>query len=549
VCERSKAEAFILERRQFLQSLGGVAAAARLGAAPARKPNFVLILADDMGFSDAGCYGGTIDTPNLDRLAARGLRFTQMYSTARCGPSRSSLLTGYYAQQTAADVMTPGKVPSYTQFIPDHLKRLGYRNYHSGKWHIRFTPQEGVGFDHSYTLLDEDRYFTPRRLDLDGKPLPQPKPEDGYYSTVAIADHAVGFLKEHARDHASEPFFLYLAPHSPHFPLHALPEDIAKYKDRFAEGWDVARERKYERMRKLGLVNGPLPPLEPDMWTRWNTPDAELTAKIGPGEVSRAVSWRSLTPEQQSFQRTKMAIHAAMISRMDAEIGKVLAQVKAMGAEQDTVVIFVSDNGASSEQLIRGDGHDAAAPAGSAKSYLGLGPGWSSCSNTPLRLHKSWVNEGGIASPLIVHWPAGIKDHNQLRHDPCHFVDILPTLVELAGGDAARNVPAGAPRLAGRSLVPAFRKDGAAPHEFLYFNHNNNRALRVGDWKLIATGEKGPWELYNLRTDRSELKNLAAAEPARVQQMAATWKQHDDDFVKTRESAAPTDRKRMPGGR
>src|SRR4051812_40081127 len=454
----------------------GAAAAAALGAAPAKKPNFLVILADDMGFSDARCYGGDVDTPNLDRLAAGGVRVTQAYSTARCGPSRSCLLTGYYAQQTASDVMTPGNVPSYTKFIPDYLKPLGYRSYHSGKWHMRFaTGTGGVGFDHSYTMLDEFRFFTQNRHELDGQPLP--KPGEGYYSTTAISDYAVRFLKEHSQEHAADPFFLFLAPHAPHFPLQAPREDIEKYKDRFAEGWDVARERKHARMRRMGLINCSLAPLEPNMWTRWNTPDAELFAKIGRGEVTRAVPWSKLTAAQKDFQRTKMAIHAAMITRMDLEIGKVLTQVKSMGAERDTVVVFLSDNGASSEQLIRGDGHDAAAPPGSARSFLGLGPGWSSCSNAPLRLHKSWVNEGGIASPLIVHWPAavnqsGIRDSNRLRHDPCHFVDVLPTLMDLAGGDTAG---ANGPKLAGRSLAPAFQRDGAAPHEFLYFNHNNNR--------------------------------------------------------------------------
>lgn len=494
-----------------------------------------------MGFSDAGCYGGEIDTPNLDRLAAHGLRFTQGYSTARCGPSRGCLLTGYYAQETAAGTMIRGNIPNWTRYIPDYLKPLGYRSYHSGKWHIRCTPR-GVGFDRSYTLLDESRYFTPELLELDGERLPAPTSEDHYYSTGAIADHAVRFLKEHARNHTQAPFFLYLAPHSPHFPLHALPEDIEKYKDRFADGWDVARERKIERMHHMGLVNCALPPREPNVWTPWNTPDDELFAKIGRGEVTRAVPWSTLTPEQKSFQRIKMAIHAAMITRMDLEIGKVLGQIRAMGAERDTVVVFLSDNGASSEQLIRGDGHDSAAPPGSARTFLGLGPGWSTCSNTPLRLHKSWVNEGGIASPLIVSWLNGITDHNKLRHDPCHFVDILPTLVALAGGDAAANLPPGAPPLSGRSLVPAFRNDGAVRHEFLYFNHNNNRAIRVGDWKLIATGEEGPWELYDLAKDRCEMRNLASAQPERVQKLAAMWKERDDTFTRVRESSPPSTR-------
>ncbi len=534
----------MVDRRDFLRSMG-VAASAALVGAPAKKPNLVVILADDMGYSDARCYGGEIDTPNLDRLAARGLRFTQAYSTARCGPSRSCILTGYYAQQTGADVMTPGNTPAWTRFAPERLKPLGYRNYHSGKWHIKFTTgKEGVGFDRSYTMLDENRFFTQSRHELDGQPLPKPGPD--YYSTTAIADYSVQFLKEHAREHAGDPFYLYLAFHCPHFPLQAPAEDIEHYKDKFAEGWDTARERKLQRMHRMGLVNCALAPLEPNMWTRWNTPDEELLAKIGPGEVTRAVPWSTLTPEQKKLQRTKMAIHAAMITRMDTEIGKVLKQLQAMDAFRDTVILFLSDNGASSEQLIRADGHDRSAPLGSAKTFLGLGPGWASNSNAPFRLHKSWVNEGGIASPLIVHWPNGIKEENKLRHDPCHFVDIVPTLLDLAGGrmDAAE----GAPPAAGRTLVPAFQKDGAAPHDYLYFNHSNNRALRIGDSKLIATGLDGPWELYDLSADRCEQKNLAAGQPDRVRKMAAQWTELDDGFAKTREAAAPTSRKRMPRG-
>ena len=324
--------------------------------------------------------------------------------------------------------------------------------------------------------------------------------------------------------------------------MQAPADDIERYKDRFAEGWDVARERKHARMRRMGLVNCALAPREPGMWTRWNTPDEELFAKTGPGEVARAVAWNSLTAEQKAFQRTKMAIHAAMITRMDLEIGKVIRQLEAMGAERDTVILFLSDNGASSEQLIRGDGHDRSAPPGSARTHLGLGPGWASCSNAPFRLHKSWVNEGGIASPLIVHWPNGIRDAGKLRHDPCHFVDVLPTLVDLAGGSA---VPEGGPALAGRTLAPALQKDGAAPREFLYFNHNDNRAIRAGDWKLIATGKDGPWELYDLSKDRCEQRDLASAQPDRVQKLAAMWSGRDAEYARVRESAPATTKLRM----
>jgi arylsulfatase len=273
------------------------------------------------------------------------------------------------------------------------------------------------------------------------------------------------------------------------------------------------------------------------MWTRWNTPDEELFAKIGPGEIARAVPWSTLTPEQKNFQRTKMAIHAAMITRMDLEIGRVLDQLRAMNAERDTVVIFLSDNGASSEQLIRGDGHDRTAPPGSARSFLGLGPGWSSNSNAPFRLHKSWVNEGGIASPLIVHWPAGISAQNQLRHDPCHFIDVVPTLVDLAGGPP--------PPVTGTSLAPAFRRDGAVKREALYFNHNDNHALRTANWKLISTGKTGPWELYDLSTDRSEQHNLATKYPARVQSMSTQWDSLDRSYTEKRESSPPSTKQRV----
>jgi arylsulfatase A-like enzyme len=535
----------MLHRRDFLRLGAGAAAASVLPAAASKKPNLLHILADDMGFSDARCYGGDIDTPNLDRLAANGVRFTQGYSTARCGPSRSCLMTGQYAQQTAADVMTPGHIPNYTRFIPEYLKPLGYRSYHTGKWHLKHvTGVDGVGFDHSYTMMDELRFFTQNNHLLDGEKLP--KPPEGYYSTTAIADYGVQFLKEHQRDHASQPFFLYTAFHSPHFPLQAPQADIDHYKDRFAEGWDTARERKWQRMTKMGLINCSLAPLEPNMWTKWNTPDDELRAKIGPGEISRAVPWSTLTPEQKKLQRTKMAIHAAMITRMDIEIGKILKQVEAMGALNDTIVVFLSDNGASSEQLIRGDGHDSSAPLGSARTHLGLGPGWASNSNAPFRLHKSWVNEGGTSTPLIVHWPATIKDKNALRHDPCHFVDILPTLVDAAGG---KPVAESGPGLAGRTLLPAFTKDNSVQHDYLYFNHNHNRALRVGDWKLIATGDEGPWELYDLGTDRSEQKNLAAAQPDRARKMSERWKSIDDDFTRVREAAPACTKKLMAGER
>jgi arylsulfatase A-like enzyme len=505
----------------------------RASSSGASRPNVLVIVADDMGYSDAGCYGGEIQTANLDQLAAGGLRFTQCYSTGRCWPSRTSLLTGYYPQQVRMDP-PQGRLPAWTRVAPHYLKPLGYRCYHSGKWHLLGAPKPVAdgGFDHSYVLHDHDRYFAPKNHQLDDRKLPPVEDGSDFYVTTAIAGYAVDFLKEHARQHRERPFYCYLAFTAPHFPLHALQEDIARYRDRYREGWDAVRQRRWQRMRDMGLVNCDLAPLEAEVIPDWNLSADKLREMIGPGEEDRAVAWQDLTEDQQRFQATKMALHAAMIDRMDREIGRVLDQLRRMDAWENTVILFVSDNGASAEQIIRGDNHDRAAPPGSAHSYLCLGPGWSSAANTPFRLHKSWVHEGGISSPLIVHWPAGLVAHGELRHNPCHFIDILPTVLNVAGGTDFAPAWHGesAPPLPGRSLVPALAKDNTVAHAFFYFHHLQNRAIRVGDWKLVAKGASGPWELYNLKTDRCESKDLADHHPDRVRAMAALWQNCEDGF-------------------
>ncbi len=510
----------MLSRRAFLR-----ASRAALAAAPARRSNLLLILADDLGFSDLGCFGGETETPNLDRLAANGLRFSQMYSTARCMPSRGVLMTGYYAQQSGFEQAANVKPPAWIRYTPQYLAAQGYRCYHSGKWHVPAPPVAVAGFHQSYFLADQNRFFSPQQHSLNDKRLPPVKRTDGYYATTAIADHALNWLTAHQRDHAASPFFLYLAFTAPHFPLHALQKDIDRFQGKYDAGWDVIRQARSERAVARGVVKCKPAPLEPEVWPPWNTKDAELLQQVGPGEVARAVPWNSLTPEQKKFQAQKMAIHAAMIYRMDLEIGRVLDQVKAMGALDDTVILFLSDNGASAEQLIRADGHVTGSAPGSADSHLGLGPGWSSAANAPFRLHKSWVHEGGISSPCIVHWPAGIAARGQVRHTPAHFIDLLPTLVDLAGGAA--------PPTPGKSLVPAFARDKAIPREALFFHHLDNRAIRVGDWKLVSNG-KGPWELYNLKTDRGETTNLAARQPARVKELAAHLERLSADFAAQR---------------
>jgi arylsulfatase len=503
-------------------------------AEPAR-PNVLLILADDMGFSDSGCYGGDIRTPNLDALAANGLRFTQFYNTARCWPSRAAILTGYYAQAVRRDAMpgVPGSGgrgvrPQWAPLLPEMLKPLGYRSYQSGKWHVDGKPTEN-GFDHSYVLDDHNRNFNPRNISEDDKALPAVPPGTGYYTTTAFADHAIKCLKEHAEKYADRPFFEYLAFTVPHFPLQAPPEDIARYKDKYLKGWEVAREDRFARQKKEGIVNTTLSALEREVGPPYAFP-AEI-AKLGPGEVILPLPWTELTTVQREFQATKMAIHAAMVDRMDQEIGRVLAQVKAMGAMENTLVLFLSDNGASAEIMVRGDGNAPGAAPGSAESFLCLGPGFSSAANTPFRRHKTWVHEGGIATPLIVQWPKGIAARGELRHNPGHLIDLVPTIIEIAGGKPLTTWEGKpVPPAPGKSLVPVFAKDGAVTHEYLWWMHEANRALRVGDWKIVAAGKDSPWELYDLGTDRAESVNLAGKQPERVKEMAATWEKRTEEF-------------------
>jgi arylsulfatase A-like enzyme len=480
---------------------------------PAR-PNILILLADDMGYSDLSCYGGEVRTPNLDGLAKHGLRFTQFYNTTRCWPSRAAILTGYYAQQVRRDTV-PGIVqngmqgvrPTWARLLPDFLKPLGYRSYHSGKWHIDGMPLQD-GFDRSYLLLDQDRYFSPRVHYEDDQPLPPVAPDSGYYATTAIVDHALKCLKEHAEQYSDRPFFHYLAFTCPHFPLQALPEDFAKYRNRFRAGWDVLRQQRLRRMKAMGIVRCDLSPRTPGV-----------------------PAWDSLSAEQQQQWQIRMALHAALVDRMDHEIGRVLAQLKRMGALDNTVLFFLSDNGASAEIVDRGDGNDPTASPGSAKSFLCLEPGWANLANAPLRRSKIFVHEGGISTSLIVHWPRGLAAKGELRHNPGHVIDLAPTILELAGGtkpDTWNGQPI--PPAPGHSLVPTFVRDGSVTHDYFWWFHSGNRAIRVGDWKLVAEGPNSPWELYDLQTDRSEIHDLSAAYPDRVHDLEQAWNTHMEEF-------------------
>jgi arylsulfatase len=510
-------------------------------SSPPARPNVLIILADDLGYSDLGCYGSEIATPNLDALAQGGLRFTQAYNTARCWPSRGALLTGYYAQQVRRDTLPDGggggrgSRPAWAKLLPDYLKPLGYRSYHSGKWHIDGEVLAG-GFDKSLDMRNQGNYFTAKGNSLDDKPVRPAADESGYYATIATADHAIACLKEHAAQHADRPFFHYLAFIAPHFPLHALPADIARYKNRYRDGWEALRAQRHARQLQHGLLTAGLSHLERDVGPPYHFPDALV--KLGPGEVNRPLPWQELISQQREFQATKMAIHAAMVDRMDREIGRVIAQLQTMGAFDNTLILFASDNGASAEIMVRNGGHDPQAAPGSAASYLCLGPGFSSAANTPFRRHKTWVHEGGISTPLIAHWPRGILARGELRHNPAHLIDVLPTVMEVVGGTLPSTIDGlSVPPRPGTSLVPAFKQDGTVQHESLWWLHEGNRAIRVGDWKLVAARD-APWELYDLSKDRSETANLADKHPDKVRELETRWNAQTEAMQKLAKSGS-----------
>ena len=487
-------------------------------------PNILIILADDLGYSDLHCFGGPIETPNLDSLAENGLRLTQFYNTARCWPTRTALMTGYYYPQVR-------RKGSQRQMLPNYLAPLGYRNYHSGKWHVFETsPTRHGGFNRSFYTNNYDRFFTDEGHRLDGEQLPSKGRTEGYYVTKDIARRAIGFLGEHAEGNSDSPFLLYLAFTSPHFPLQALEEDIAKYEGKFAHGWDEERKRRQRRLKDIGLLDVDYAPRDERLTASWTMSQSDLKTEIHPGETRWAVAWDTLSDEEKAYQATKMAIHCAMVDRMDQEIGEVIAQLKKMGSFEDTLIVFFSDNGASSEQLNRGEKNTLGSKLGSADSYLCLGAGWSTAANTPFRLHKHWAYEGGISSPFIAHWPAGIAAKGQVNHTPAHVIDLLPTFVDLAGGRLESEVEQ--PELLGKSLVSLLKGEGVPEREVLYWNHEGNQALREGDWKLARSkrylGDR--WELYNLAEDRGERVDLASEHPERVERMEKRWQEMTVQF-------------------
>ena len=546
-----------LMRRSPLVSILAPLLGAVLAAQDApRRPNIVVILSDDMGWSDIGCMGSEIATPNLDRLAADGLRFTQFYNTGRCCPTRASLLTGLYPHQAGVGHMTgrdrglpgyAGELNRECVTIAEVLHGAGYRTYACGKWHVSLNTGPGGarhdwplqrGFDRYYgTLTGAGNYFDPSTLCRDNTPIScfdddAYRPEH-YYYTDAISDNAVAFLREHAERTPERPFFAYVAFTAAHWPMQAPDDEIAKHRGRYADGYEMARTRRVTRLRKLGLIDR----------------DWDAVPTVG--------AWEQV--EDRAWEERCMEVYAAMVSRMDAGVGRIVAELERQGRLDDTLILFMQDNGGCAETIGRSDekswhltdlkpmaasdlqrratppmqtrdghpvlgGRDVMPGAGD--TYIAYGQAWANVSNTPFREYKHWVHEGGIATPLIVHWPAAISAERRgtLAHDPAHLIDVMATCVDVSHAvyprtvnDIAIQPPEGV------SLARVLRGEELQRAGSLFWEHEGNRAVRAGRWKLVAKGPRGRWELYDMEHDRTELHDLAAAEPERAADLAARW--------------------------
>ena len=501
-------------------------------AAAETPPNILVIILDDMGFSDLGCYGGEIETPNIDQLAKNGLRFTQFYNTTRCWPTRTALMTGFYPQQVRSDPRS-GNLPQGTALIPHYLQSVNYRSYHSGKWHVPGAnrPCTDAGFNRSYVLDDHDRNFYPRNHREDDKPLPPVNPDDngGYYTTRFITEKLLEYLREHFQEQPTAPFFAYAAYTAPHFPLHAPQEIIDKYRNRYHEGWDSIRQKRYENLTKAGIINTVLSPRDENVGPPYTFDNLGI---LGPGEVFRPTAWDTLTETQKKFQAEKMAIYAAMIDCVDQEVGRIIAELKKNNMFDNTAIFVLSDNGSSAEIMVRGDGHDPQAAPGSGKSYLSLGPGWSTAANTPFRLHKVWTHEGGISTPLVVHWTKGISEKMRggLRHEPGHVIDFASTFIEMSGAAMEPN-KSGRP-LSGESLLGAIQSESPmaakdVPQRELYFSHEGSGGIRIGAFKAVSTARNrqgdGQWRLYDLNVDRAETVDLSTQQPVKLRELVEHW--------------------------
>ena len=522
-------------------------------ARDASRPNIIVILSDDMGYSDIGCYGSEIETPTLDRLAANGLRYTRFYNTSRCCPTRASLLSGLYAHQAGIGEMTSdGGQPGYrgdlsrnAVTIAEALKPAGYRTYMAGKWHVakQFGPDGDKsnwplqrGFDRFYgTIFGAGSFYDPYTLTRGNQPItPENDTEyqpEQYYYTDAISDHAVRYIEEHAREHAGEPFFMYVAYTAAHWPMHAREKDVAKYKGRYDAGYETIRESRYARMKQLGVIRN------------WELSDAPQ-------------AWETVDEATRQWDIRCMEVYAAMVDSMDQGIGRIVKALETTGGFDNTLILYLQDNGGCAEAYGRkapkeplpGDvvpmGKDELQTAmvprrtrdgrpvrsgpgvmpGPADTYVAYGRNWANVSNTPFREYKARNHEGGIASPLIAHWPKGIQARNELRHEPGHLIDIMATCVEVAGAEyPKRHADHDILPMEGRSLVAGF--DGERTEErTLLFEHYGQAAISKGPWKLVRAGETRPWELYAIDKDRTELNDLGKENPEIVRELGELWR-------------------------
>lgn len=541
-------------------TIGGLAVTASAAATAPTRPNIIVILSDDMGFSDIGCYGSEIATPTLDTLAKDGLRFTQFYNGARCCPTRAALLTGLYAHQTGMGHMGDNQhLPGYTGSITDRcatiaemLHPAGYRTYAVGKWHVTHPiaptgpkthwPLQR-GFDKYYgTINGGGSFYDPTSLCRGNTFItpdndPEYKPKQFYY-TDALADNAVAMVHAHQREQAGAaapaPFFMYLAFTAAHWPMHALPEDIAKYKGKYDQGYAPIRAARLKRARELGVI-------KPE-WAL--TPADEDWSKV----------------DNKEWEARCMEVYAAMIDRMDQGIARLVAELKASGQYDNTLIFFLQDNGACAELMGRNSNAAAIAKAdykpfgpddlqpkvwppmqtrdgravrtgpgvmpGPADTYIAYGRGWANVSNTPFREYKHWVQEGGISTPLVVHWPAAIPTarRGKLVDQPGHIIDIAATCVDVAGATPlTEHKGQPIPPLEGVSLRGALTEGKFPRPQPLFWEHEGNRAVREGKWKLVAKGPQSPWELYDMEADRTELHDLAKTETAMVTRLSGQW--------------------------
>ena len=507
----------------LLAALGFLAGISLHAAAPSR-PNIVLILADDLGYSDIGCFGSEIATPNIDRLARSGVALTQFYNQARCCPTRAALMTGRYPHQVGIGVMIDGyaagpraaaKSPAYQDHLSTNsptmaemLRAAGYRTMMAGKWHLGKRPEEWPvrrGFDRSFVQIDGAmNYFggdsghgprTPMALD----DQPYTPPHDGFYSTDAFTDHALEFLDEAVKQSRAKPFFLYLPYNASHWPLQAPEADIAKYRGKYDQGWQATRQARLERMIKLGIV--------------------PAGQEMAPMDHGNNKPWDQLTDEQRKQWARRMEVYAAQTEHLDRGVGRLLDELKRLGIEQNTLVIFLSDNGGAAEDPNSGD---QSAPIGSRDSYRGYARPWATVSNTPWRRHKVTAYEGGISTPLVVRWPAGIpvETRGKLVREPAHVLDLLPTFLELAG---AKYPATDTARLEGQSILAMLQGDQGNANRTLCWEHEGNRAIRKGNWKLVALGPGQPWELYDIAADRLESHDLAKARPELVKELSGEY--------------------------